>query len=161
MGDNMRKTKWKAYAIWIILVEAVGALAAWLTRDGVEIYNAAVVKPNLSPPPVLFPIVWAILYALMGISIARIYLNPDSAARTQSLRLFIVQLVFNFLWSIIFFNFQAFGLAFVWLVVLWALILMMILTFNKVDPPAAKLQIPYLIWVTFAGYLNLMVWLLN
>lgn len=109
----------------------------------------------------VFPIVWTILFALMGIGIARIYRSPASKARSRSLLLFLAQLAFNFFWSIIFFNFQNFGLAFVWLIALWLLILWMILSFRKADPVAAWLQIPYLLWVTFAAYLNLGVWMLN
>ena len=97
----------------------------------------------------------------MGIGAARIYLAPASDARRQSLRLFLMQLAFNFFWSILFFNFQAFGAAFLWLLLLWILILLMILSFRKVDSPAAWLQIPYLLWVTFAAYLNFGVWILN
>lgn len=78
----------------------------------------------------------------MGIGAARIYLAPASDARSRSLLLFLVQLVFNFFWSIIFFNLQAFGFAFLWLIALWVLILLMILSFRKVDKPAAWLQIP-------------------
>lgn len=155
------KQTWKTYALWIVITEAVGALAGLLTREGTQLYAASVVKPPLSPPAIVFPIVWSILYALMGIGAARVYLTPDSPLRTQGLRLFWLQLAFNFVWSILFFNLEAFGLAFVWLVILWALIVMMILTFGKVDRLAALLQIPYLLWVTFAGYLNLGVWLLN
>ena len=155
------KQTWKTYAFWIVIVEAVGALAGLLTRDGPKLYAASVAKPPLSPPALVFPIVWGILYALMGVGAARVSLTPASALRTRGLRLFVLQLAFNFLWSILFFDFQAFGLAFVWLVILWALILMMTLTFSRVDRPAALLQIPYLIWVAFAGYLNLGVYLLN
>ena len=97
----------------------------------------------------------------MGVSAARVYQAPASAARTRGLGLYLAQLAFNFFWSIIFFNLQAFGFAFLWLVVLWALILMMAFTFRRVDRPAALLQIPYLAWVLFAGYLNFSVWLLN
>jgi len=143
------------------LTEAVGALAGLLTREATQLYNATIQKPPLSPPAIVFPIVWAILYALMGVSAARVYLMPPSVARSRGLLLYLVQLFFNFFWSVIFFNFQAFGLAFVWLVVLWVLILWMILTFRRVDPLAAALQVPYLLWVTFAGYLNFGVWMLN
>lgn len=97
----------------------------------------------------------------MGISAARIALAPASPIRTRSLRLFAVQLAFNFFWSIIFFNFQNFGFALLWLVVLWGLILWMIVSFCKTDRLAAWLQIPYFLWVGFAAYLNLGVWLLN
>ena len=104
---------------------------------------------------------WSILYALMGIGAARIYLAPPSKSRSLGLNLFISQLVVNFFWSPLFFNLQAFGLAFFWLLLLWGLVLGMILTFRKVDPLAAKLQIPYLMWLTFAAYLNFGVWYLN
>ncbi len=157
----MKKSQWKTYAFWILLTEAVGALSGWLTREGTELYQSYILQPPLSPPGIVFPIVWTILYALMGIGAARIYLSPASGARSQALLRYAVQLAFNFFWSIIFFNFQRFGLAFLWLVVLWALILRMILSFYKVDPLAAWLQLPYFLWVTFAAYLNLGVWFLN
>ena len=157
----MKKQKWIVYVLGIVFTELVGLLAGWLTRDGTELYSNTILKPPLSPPAIVFPVVWTILYALMGIGAARVYLTPASEARSNSLFLFIVQLAFNFFWSIIFFNFQSFGIAFVWLVLLWGLILWMTLSFRKIDPLAAWLQVPYLIWVFFAGYLNLMVWLLN
>nr|CRY97140.1 hypothetical protein [uncultured prokaryote] len=143
------------------MVEAVGALSGWLTREGSKIYSETITQPPLSPPGFIFPIVWGILFFLMGISAARIYLSPASHDRSQSLTIFFVQLAFNFFWSIIFFNMQNFGFAFLWLMVLWALIIWMIFTFRKVDPLAAWLQIPYLLWVTFAAYLNFGVWMLN
>ena len=157
----MKRQAWKTYALGILLAEAVGALAGFLTREGTRLYAEAVVKPPLSPPAIVFPIAWGILYALMGIGAARVYRTPDSAPRTKGLRLFTLQLAFNFFWSILFFNLKAFGFAFVWLVILWALILMMTLAFRETDRLAALLQIPYLLWVAFAGYLNLGVWLLN
>lgn len=124
-------------------------------------YSQTILQPPLSPPGWLFPLVWTLLYALMGFGAARIYQSPPSNMRSLGLNLFIVQLVVNFFWSPIFFNLQAFGLAFFWLLLLWALVLWMILTFRKVDPLAAKLQIPYLLWLTFAAYLNFGVWYLN
>lgn len=157
----MKQTNRKAYAFWIALAEAVGILAGLLTRAGTERYALSVVKPPLSPPAIVFPVVWSVLYALMGVGAARVYLTPASEARARGLRLFLIQLAFNFCWSIIFFDFQAFGVAFVWLAVLWALALMMTFAFAKTDRTAALLQIPYLLWATFAGYLNFGVWLLN
>ena len=109
----------------------------------------------------MFPIGWVILFALMGIGAARVYLAPPSGLRSRSLLLFLVQLAFNFFWSIIFFQFQNFGFALVWLAVLWALILWMLLSFLQVDCTAGWLQVPYLLWVTFAAYLNWGVWMLN
>ena len=143
------------------MAEGTGALSGWLTREGTKAYQTTIVQPPLSPPSMVFPIVWAGLFALMGISAARIYRARASGARSRSLRLFLLQLAVNFFWSILFFNFQAFGLAFFWLLLLWGLILWMILSFRQVDAAAAWLQIPYLLWVAFAAYLNWGVWQLN
>jgi len=157
----MKKFNWKPYVFWIALAEGVGALAGWLTRDGLDIYKQTVTQPPLSPPSFIFPIVWAILYALMGIGAARVYLTPASNARSRGLLLWLVQLAFNFLWSIVFFNLQAYAFAFFWLIALWLLILWMTISFYQVDKTAALLQIPYLLWVAFAGYLTFGVWMLN
>lgn len=145
----------------ILATEAVGGLSGWLARNGMQIYKTETIKPPLSPPSIVFPIVWTVLFALMGIGAARILMAPPSDIRTRSLRLFLIQLFFNFWWSIIFFNFQHFGFAFIWLVILWLLILWMTLSYRKIDKLAAWLQVPYLAWVAFAAYLNLGVWMLN
>lgn len=155
------KRNTKIFIISILLAEAVGGLSGFLTREGMKIYTEMIAQPPLSPPPLLFPIVWGILYALMGIGSARIWLTPASPERSRALNLYAAQLVVNFFWSLIFFNAQAFGFAFFWLLLLWLLVLLMILAFREVDPLAAWLQVPYLIWLTFAAYLNLGVWYLN
>ena len=157
----MKTISWKNYAIGILLVEAIGGLAGWLTKAGREIYKQTVIKSPLTPPDILFPIVWSILYALMGIGAVKVWYAEASPARTWGLIIFVVQLMFNFIWNFIFFQFQAFGLAFLWLLVLLVLIILMIYFFSKVDLMAAKLQIPYLFWVAFATYLTGMVWYLN
>lgn len=157
----MKLKKWIPYIIGIGSAVAVGALSGLLSMAGMERYSETVVKPALTPPDWLFPVVWTILYTLMGISAARIWLRPDSPQRTRGLNLYIAQLIINFFWSLIFFNAQAFGFAAIWLILLWVLVLLMIRAFSKVDKIAAYLQIPYLIWLTFALYLNIAVWLLN
>lgn len=157
----MKKGKWKNYLFYILFTEAVGLIGGLLIREGTKIYSETISKPPLSPPAVVFPIAWTVLYALMGISAARISLSEPSAQRKRALYVYFIQLGFNFFWSIIFFNFQAFSVAFFWLLALWGLILAMIVQFKRIDRAAAFLQIPYLVWVTFAGYLNLGVWLLN
>ena len=124
-------------------------------------FSQTAIQPPLSPPAILFPIVWSILYAFMGVSAARVWLSQPSEDRSNGLNLFVAQLVVNFFWSLIFFNAGAYGFAFLWLLLLWALVFAMILTFRKVDPLAAYLQIPYLLWLTFAAYLNFGVWYLN
>lgn len=156
----MNTSKWKPYLFFIVLSEAVGVLSGFLSRNGMELYGQ-LQQPALAPPAILFPIVWTILYALMGISAARIWLSRDSLERTQGLRFFYLQLAVNFFWSLIFFNLQTFGLAFFWLVLLWVLVVFMITAFWDLDRLAALLQIPYLLWLTFAGILNYMVWMLN
>ena len=152
---------WKPYAFWILLSDVVGILSGLLSRDGTQTFSQTALQSSLTPPALLFPIVWTVLYALMGIGAARISLTPPSPERSRGLNLFIAQLVVNFFWSLIFFNAQAFGFALLWLVLLWVLVLWMILTFRKTDPLAAWLQIPYLLWLTFAAYLNYSVWQLN
>ena len=97
----------------------------------------------------------------MGISAARIYSASAADTGKRGLNLYIIQLVVNFFWSLIFFNTGAYGFAFLWLLLLWVLVLLMILEFRKIDPIAAALQIPYLLWLTFAAYLNFAVWQLN
>lgn len=157
----MKERPWKTYVLWILLTEAVGGFSGWLTREGSQTFSEVVIQPPLSPPALVFPIVWSILYALMGIGAARIWLSRPSPERSKSLNLFIVQLVVNFFWSLIFFNAQVYGFAFVWLLLLWSLVLAIILQFRRIDSLAARLQLPYLIWLTFAAYLNLGVWYLN
>lgn len=152
---------WKPYAAAIVLTEAVGFLSGWLSREGSRNFRELVVQPPLSPPAFLFPIVWGILYALMGISAARIWKQPPSVSRSRGLNLYVIQLAVNFFWSLLFFNAQAYGFSVLWLLLLWGLVLAMILAFRKTSPPAAWLQIPYLLWLSFALYLNLGVWYLN
>ena len=154
--------KIKPYVISILIALAVGGLSAWLIRDGMAQY-IEMEKPPLSPPALLFPIVWTILFILMGISSALVYVNRDKNKETAegALRIYGIQLAVNFFWSIIFFNMQAYLFAFIWLVLLWVLILIMILEFRKISPAAAWLQLPYILWVTFAGYLTFAVWLMN
>lgn len=156
----MKRSSWKTYAVWILLPELVGALSGWLTRNDTQVYEESIRQPPLSPPSLVFPIVWAILFALMGIAAARVWLSAPSRDRERGLRLFGTQLGFNFLWSLIFFHFQAFGLALLWLLVLWGLILGTLRAFRRVDRAAGWL-LPYLLWVSFAAYLNAGVWLLN
>ena len=155
------KQIWKNYLFWILLSEAVGALAGWLSREGAVIFGETAIQPALSPPAIVFPIVWTVLYALMGIGAARVSMAPASPARSRGLNLFIAQLVVNFFWSLIFFNARAYGFALLWLALLFVLVLWMTLEFRKTDPLAALLQLPYLLWLAFAAYLNYAVWLLN
>ncbi len=156
----MKRSKWWTYGLFIGATEAVGALSGFLTRDGMKAVEQ-LPQSALTPPGIVFPIVWGILYALMAIGAARLWLTPESEARTKGLWLYGFQLIFNFFWSLFYFNMQAFGFSLIWLVALWMLILLMTLEFRKVDKIAARLQIPYLLWVAFAGYLNFVMWKMN
>ena len=147
--------------IGIAIPLAVGALSGFLTMGAMESFQETVKQSALTPPGIVFPIVWTILYTLMGISSARIYLAEPSEERTRGLTIYVFQLIFNFFWSLFFFNMRAFGFSLLWILALWALIGLMILSFRKVDPLAALLQIPYFLWVTFATYLTYTVWQLN
>lgn len=157
----MKNKSLQSYGFWILLAEAAGLLSGFLSREGTVIFQETAIQPPLSPPAILFPIVWTLLYALMGIGAARVSNAPDSKARSRGLNLFIAQLIVNFFWSLIFFNARAYGFALLWLLLLFVLVLWMTLEFRKVDPLAALLQIPYLLWLAFAAYLNYGVFLMN
>ena len=154
--------KIKPYVISVLIPLAVGGTSALLTMKNMDIYEQ-VKTPPLSPPSILFPIVWTILYILMGISAAMVYTKSDIGRNEAKcgLRTYAISLIFNFLWSIVFFNFRWFGFAFFWLLALLFLILKTIVCYFKVSKIAAYLQIPYAVWVAFAGYLNFGIWMLN
>lgn len=154
--------KLKPYFISIFIALCIGGLSAFLVRNNLYIYSL-IRKPPLAPPAILFPIVWTLLYILMGISCARIVQQRSAYPEDvfDALLSYTFQLIFNFLWPVIFFNMCTFLFSFIWLVVLWTGILKMIFKFSRLDTVAAYLQIPYLLWVTFAGYLNFMIYLLN
>ena len=147
------------YAASIAVALGIGSLSALLTSGSMDIYSS-VETPPLSPPSIVFPIVWTILFTLMGISAARVFIATDYKWNS-ALTVYVIQLAVNFFWSIIFFNMRAFLFAFIWLILLWVLIIVMIKGFYKYDKAAAILQIPYLLWVTFAGYLNIGIYWLN
>ena len=154
----MKKT-W-VFIVNIAIALGVGALSSFVSGN-MDIFDS-VPKPPLTPPPVLFPIVWSILFTLMGIGISLVMISdskPDQ--KKESLKLYIAQLIFNFFWSILFFNMRLFGIAFFWLLALLVLIILMTVSFKKSSKAAAYLQIPYIIWVTFAGYLNLAIYFLS
>ena len=117
-------------------------------------------KPAFSPPGFIFPVVWTILYILMGASSYIVYFS-NSSNKSKALLLYCIQLFFNFCWSIIFFGLDLFLFAFIWLIALIFIIIIMIRQFLIVNPLSAYLQIPYLIWCIFAAYLNFSIFLLN
>lgn len=157
----MKKLNVKALIILIAIPLAVGGLSSLLTMDGFEMYKT-VAKPPLSPPAIVFPIVWSILYIVMGIASYLVYTAPyDYGTRMQSLTLYFIHLVINFAWPIIFFNMKTYFAAFIWLLFLWVAVFSVTVSFGKIKKLSAWLMIPYLVWVAFAGYLNYGVWVLN
>lgn len=152
------KIQWKKLVLCLLLPLAVGGLAGFLTRNNMSIFDT-LQKPPFSPPGWLFPVVWTILYLLMGFA-SYLVLVSDKPGQT-AWKLYGIQLIFNFFWPIFFFNMEQYLLSFIWLLLLWLLILATILWFYRSSKLAGYLLIPYLLWVTFAGYLNLGIYLLN
>lgn len=158
---NLSKIDKKLLAVCMALPLLVGAISALLTRESMMLF-ASVSKPPLSPPGWLFPVVWTILYTLMGIA-SYLVLTSDAPKEEigKAINVYLYQLLLNSLWSTWFFNFRWYFFAFVWLVSLWVMILVTLVRFYRISKPAGYLLIPYLLWVTFAGYLNLGIALLN
>ncbi|MBP3329821.1 MAG: tryptophan-rich sensory protein [Clostridia bacterium] len=151
----------KPLLINLFIPLAVGGLSALFTMNSMENFER-LNQPPLSPPGWLFPVVWTILYTLMGIAAYLVVTsNATQKDKRTALTIYGVQLFFNFLWSIIFFNREDFLFAFIWLVALWALIIANIILFYRISKPAGIMLIPYLLWVTFAAYLNFAIYLLN
>lgn len=155
------KIKIKPLVVALILPLVTGGLASLLSRGRMDLFET-VEKPPLSPPAWLFPVAWTILYVLMGVASYRVFTaRAASAEKNRALLFYGIQLAFNFFWTLIFFNLGAYWFAFVWLAALLALIVVTTVKFYGIDRPAAYLMLPYLLWVTFAGYLNLGIALLN
>ncbi len=156
------KNRILVFAIAVAVPLAIGGISAFLTRNNMNIYEE-IQAPPLSPPSFLFPVVWTVLYILMGISSGIIWqqrkINKDLTE--NALLVYFASLVFNFIWSLIFFNRRAFLFSFIWLIILLLLIIITIIKYRKLSPIAAYLQIPYCLWVAFAGYLNLGIYILN
>lgn len=154
------KIQWKKLLISIAIPLLVGIAASLLTMNSMEAFGA-LNKPLFAPPAWLFPVVWTLLYVLMGIASYLVATSDKTYRARSALTVYGIQLAFNFLWSIIFFNLNAYWFAFVWLVLLWILILLNTVLFYRISKPAGYIMIPYILWVAFAGYLNFAIALLN
>lgn len=154
------KINYKKLFLCIAIPIIVGGLSALFTMKSMDDFKA-LNKPPLSPPGWLFPVVWTILYVLMGIASYLVLTSNKPARSKTALTIYAVQLAFNFLWSIIFFSVKAYLFAFIWLVILLVLIIINAVLFYRIDKRAGLLLIPYILWVTFAGYLNFAIYLLN
>lgn len=154
------KIQWKKLLLCLALPLAVGGLSA-LLAGSMDTYDT-LVKPPISPPGWLFPIVWTVLFLLMGYASYRVLVSdaPKEAIR-KAWVLYLLQLAFNFVWPLLFFRGMWLLLSLIWLLALWVMILLTIRAFSAIDSPAGDLLIPYLLWVTFAAYLNFGFYLLN
>ncbi len=146
---------WPKLLISLLIPVAVGALAGWLIQGSADFYNG-LIKPPFAPPAAVFPLVWTVLYLLMGIAAYRIH-QTEGEGKQTSLRLYYIQLVINFLWPISFFLWKNFWLAFLILIVLWILVGVLTFRFWKLDRPAGIIMALYWIWLTYAAYLNLFI----
>ena len=146
--------KYLKLAACILLTLSIGAISGIATSSGINNWFMELTKPFFNPPNYLFGPVWTLLYFLMGFSFFMILQSPIKELKRKAIKIFVIQLSLNFLWSFLFFKFQLIGLAFIEIMLIWISILAMIITFNKINRIAAVLQIPYLIWVSFATILN-------
>ena len=153
------KIQLKPLIVSLLISLGVGGIASILTSGSYSIYEN-LSKPPLSPPGFIFPVVWIILYILMGISAYLIYIS-DSDEKNLALKFYAVSLIVNFFWPIFFFKFGLFWLAFFWLLLLIFIVAVTLILFKKINPTAAWLLVPYLIWILFAAYLNLFTAILN
>lgn len=147
----------KKLIISLLISLGVGGLSALITGSSMDTYKY-LVKPPLAPPSILFPIVWTILFILMGISAYMVY---DSGDENNSLKTYLIQLAINFVWPILFFVLDYRLLALLWIILLDVVVIIMIKKFYEINKTAAYLQIPYLLWILFATYLNFGFYILN
>jgi translocator protein len=148
-------------AVFILIPLLIGSIGGYFTAAEIPNWYSTIQKPSFNPPSWIFGPVWTTLYILMGYSSYKIYKSPKSDERSQALTLYGLQLVFNFFWSILFFKFHLLGIAFIEITLLLSLLLLMFIRYKQVNRAAAYINIPYLIWVSFATILNASIWYLN
>lgn len=159
---NTKKIKIFPLIVSIIIPLILGGIVNLLIPNTKHVYDQ-LIKPIFAPPPIVFPIVWTILYILMGIAAYKVYVLKDKGIDVSSaIFVYGIQLLLNFLWSFIFFGFRLYGLAFLELVILILFVILTIVRFyKKAGAKVASLLIPYLIWLLYAGALNFFIWMLN
>ena len=153
--------KWKSLLIYIAIPLVIGGLSALATSSAMSEFDV-INKPGFAPPAWLFPVVWTILYILMGVA-SYIVVNSNASDKKikKAITVYAVQLVFNFFWSIIFFNLEQYLLAFFWLLALLFLVIYTTILFYNISKTASYMMIPYIIWLLFAGVLNFAIFILN
>ena len=147
--------------ICLLIPLAIGGISGFATATSITDWYVTLNKPSFNPPNYLFAPVWTTLYTLMGISLFIIWKSPTGRIRNNALVIFAVQITLNFFWSFLFFKFNQTELALVEIMMLWISILLMIIFYKRIRKLAAFLQIPYLLWVSFATILNAAIWILN
>jgi tryptophan-rich sensory protein len=157
----MTKTLTLKFLISILLPLSLGAIAGMFTSQSVPEWYATLNRPSFNPPNWIFGPVWTTLYILMGTSFFLIWKQEASKVRNRAILIFLLQLILNFAWSFIFFYFKMIGLALVEIILLWISIVMMLIVFYKIKPIASYINIPYLLWVSFATVLNASYYILN
>lgn len=157
----MKRSDITKFIISILIPLALGAIAGRFTAQAVPEWFASLNRPSFSPPNWLFGPVWTVLYILLGISLFLIWKQIPSKERNKALWVFSIQMFLNFIWSFVFFYFNQIGLALIVIICLWFSIVLMLIRFYKIKPLAAYLNIPYLLWVTFASILNAGYYTLN
>ena len=155
------KIRWKTLIFNLAVPLITGAVSGFLTRSAMQQYGQ-LNQPPLSPPSAVFPVVWTTLFLLMGISAYLVTMKRSDGLKSFDLpAVYWIQLIVNFIWPLIFFNLAVYGIALAWLILLIILVIYMIFQFHDITPAAGWLQVPYLLWLIFAGYLNAGIWLLN
>lgn len=154
----MKKINWKQLIIVILITFIIGSFFSFFTMNSMETFNE--LEKPINVPSILFPIVWSILYLLMSI-LCYIIINSNDKRKKSGVIVYGIQLVINSLWTLIFFGFEAYFLAFLWILLLILMVIYMIVLFYKINKTSGLIQIPYLLWIIFAAYLNFGIYLLN
>ncbi len=149
------------FIICLLIPLAIGGISGYITSSEIDNWYSALRKPSFNPPNAVFGPVWTLLYVLMGISSFLVWKSPETSLRRKALIVYSLQLFLNFWWSILFFSFHLLLIPVLEILLLWSSIIYMIATFKKIKPASAYLNIPYLIWVSFASLLSISIWLLN
>lgn len=149
------------FVLFVVLCEGAGVIGSLFTFSQIPGWYASLNKPTFSPPNWLFGPVWISLYILMGIAMFLVWNKKENQGRKFALWFFVIHLAVNSLWSIVFFGLEQTGWGLLVIIILWLMILASIYLFAKISKIAAWLLVPYLLWVTFASYLNYSVWILN
>lgn len=153
----MKKVNWKVLIISLLIVYGIAFIGSIFTSTNTNLEWYQTIKPSLTPPNYVFPIVWNILFFLIAFSLYFAWANSKRKDRIKIAIVFGINFVLNVFWSVLFFAMKKPALAFAEIIFLWASILLMIFTTWKVDKKSSWLLVPYLVWVTFAGILNYLI----